>query len=418
MELNLDIYTIITYSILVALLLVLSAFYSFSEMAVASSNKFKLKVLYKEEKNKRKKKKINKVISLINNYNETITSVVIFNNIVNVLATTLATTLLTFLLGEGIGLVIAFISMTVLIIIFGELLPKMLAKKYPETGLIRFTFPLYVTKYTLYPISSLLKKIVKQNKESVVSSDAELREIIKDTHHITGFEEELLNKALILDEIKLSKIMIPLSRIASITPTTSKEKILNIIEKNKYTRIPVIQKGVPKGIVNTKGLLIDLAKNKKRKFNISNYLYDVSLFNRADIISDVIHVLRTKRQHMGIVINKQNKVIGIITIEDVIETLVGELYDESDVKIDGVFKINKDSFLIEPTVNVQWFFKTYLKGITPPIVNNKTSFKLWFEKEQKENPEKIDYFTYKNIIIWIKHDKISKNKIVYELDLV
>lgn len=417
-----DNFLIITiFTPIVVFLLLISAFYSFSEIALTSSSKARLKTYKKESKNKRIKKKIEKVILFHENYNESITSIVILNNIINVLATTIATTILTIVIPTaGLGSSVSFISMTVLIIIFGELVPKMLAKKNPEKGLINFYPILYLTKTILKPFTFLLKRLIKEEKQSEIKSVSELKEVIDEIsefNHITLSEQNLLKKALTLNELTAKNKMIILNDIIKINHNSTKKQIIDKIKKYKFTRLPIIKSKTVVGLLNTKTLLIELSSNNSKKnFKtlVEENTFPIQTFNSSTNLSDIFSALRNSRQHMCGIVSSSNKIIGFITIEDIVEIIVGQMYDETEYKKDGIYKLTPTNYHLTSEAKVNDLFVNYLERAFPKGLKKNITISEWFYSKLEKGQSQI---IYKNVIIWLKKDKIN-NEITFEIDVI
>lgn len=416
-------YVLAIFFILLILLIFMSAFFSFSEMALSSVNKIKIQsYIGNNEAAKRKSIKAKRVLKFIENYNETITSIVIYNNIVNVLSTTIATLIFTTLFGESmVGYFVSFIFMTITIIIFGELLPKMLAKKYSEQGSILFSFPLLLTNYSMKPITLVLRKMVKEKNTALLSSDEEINIAIEESTNkgvTSEYEKNIIKKALDLDETTVKDVMIPKEKVATISSPLSIPKAKKTIQKNSHSRFPILNKdGDIESIFSIKQFLIDILKNSEN-INLENYKYDYIKFDENENVFNAFESLRNRREKMAIVIDKNEKFSGVITIEDITEIIFGEIYDEDDIEEDGVYKLNSHSFIVSPNVKLSFFIRNYLPKLSIANRDGKLTFNEWVNNLAKGKLKIDEYIVYKNIIIWAKEDKINKTKVIFEVDLI
>lgn len=403
------------------LLVVLSAFFSFSEMAISSASRIKLKSILKNSETKRKRKQAKRVINFIDNYNQHITSIVVCNNIVNVLSSTLSTALFAQIFAGSIdGYIISFIFMTSLIIIFGELIPKMLAKKFSEKGTMNFSFTLYFVNIIMSPITFILSKMIKEEKKITLSSDQEINFAIEEStaSGITSkHEQNFIKNTLMLDEFFVKDIMIPKKDVTSFSENISLEKIKKNILKHSYTRFPLYdKKGKITYILSTKKILICLANNNK--IDINEFKMDFFEVEVDDKPIIVFENLRNRREKMAIVLNEKKEFVGIITIEDIIEKLVGEIYDEADIEKDGVYKLSETTYLVPPTIKLNYLIKNYIKDISIVSSDGNLTMNELALKILKNNIKIGDHFTYKNNIIWVRGDKYNKNKLIFEIDLI
>jgi CBS domain containing-hemolysin-like protein len=207
-----------------------------------------------------------------------------------------------------------------------------------------------ITVLSFKPLTLLIKKFIKDTEETLLESDEDIKHALSETHeagHIDEEEKELLNNALDMDEISVKQIMVPVEDVITINSNANKKNILDTILNANFTRYPIINKGgIVTGALNASFIMKDLLKNEE--FNLKNSSFDVSFFNKDEKLDDVLKVLRSNRQSLGIVVNKDSstKMIGIVTIEDILEELVGELYDETDREDDGILSIEENHFIV------------------------------------------------------------------------
>ncbi len=417
---------LIIIPLVIIFLMFTSAFFSFSEIALASISKHKLTAKRGAAKPK-DVRRIDRSIFLFDNYNEAASSIVVSNNIMNILVTTLATVWFSLLVVDVFGAspilapILSFLIVTVIIIVLGEVIPKNLGKKYPERGILLFSGILKYNFYITKPITLFLGKLITQEKDEVLTNEDEFHQLLDETNNeiITPVEQHLIFGAMLLDKTEAKKRMVPFKEMIYIQERlTTKDKLDHLIVKHKLTRIPVLDANLqPIGIVNSKQYLI--VRNRKKKFALSDYLYDASVFNENTLIHDVFASLRKNRQHMALLRNENTgKLTGLITIEDIIETIVGDIYDETDIEADGVYTISETSTLAKPNVKMGYLFGEYLKDVkfAPEIID--LSVKQFVDSLSKEKLKIDDYVVYKTMIIWIKEDKYSKGKIIYEFEMI
>lgn len=414
-------------AIVIIIFIFLSAAFSFSEMALASSSKVRLKLLLKNG-NKRDKRRAQNVLTFIENYNESVTTVVIFNNIVNVFATTLSAYYFDQLLSDSdlIASLISFLIMTSLIILFGELLPKMYAKKYPEKGIMKMSFSIKIIGYIFLPITFLANKLVKQGDTSPIRNEDELRETISEAEKfgVTSKDEiKIINSVLRLDETKASEIMIKKVNVEYVYDDLKKEDYVKFAKKAEVTRIPILDKnGRAQYIWNAKKFLRAYYDNKNEE--PKKYFYSMNSYGKNTSANKILKDLKQNRQKIGIIVGKNNILIGIVTIEDIVEIFVGNIYDEFDIQKDGIYKIDSGQYIVNKEVKIMYLFKSYLFNIKlPSNINKSTTIEQWIIKlGKKENKNYVikpgDRFNYRNIIIWVKKDSNNPGNIIFEIDVV
>ncbi len=417
---------IVIFATILILLVLMSALFSFSEMAISSSNKTRLlTIVDSKETPNRRKNKAKRVIHFMDNYNEHITAIVIFNNIVNILFSTLATVFFTaiateFMGNPGYGAILSFAITTPIVIIFGEIIPKQLAKKYPESGTMALSTAIWVVNISMKPITFVLGKIIKEEDAVAFNSDDEINTAISQATEAgvtTEYEQLLIQKLLSADERNVDSIMVPLDEVVVIKGSITPTKVDSLLKSSSHTRFPVVNKeGDVTSIFSTKKYLLDKLRDKTD--NLEDYTYSFTTFNLDENPFHILESLRSRREKMAVIIDENDKFVGIVTIEDIIEELVGEIYDESDVEQDGVYSLNETSFILDSNVKVGYWIDEYANEI---VVDEKTkSLKIskWMETLKGSKPEHGDSITHQNMIIWTREDNQDKSKLVFEIDII
>lgn len=403
------------------ILVTLSALFSFSEMAISSSNKARLASIAKESKSKKEKKQANRVIHFVENYNEHITAIVIFNNIVNILFSTLATIYFVSVTGNsGTGALVSFLVTTPIVIIFGEIVPKQLAKRYPEKGTMKLSWSLQIVNFIMKPLTFLLSKIVKEQQSSMLGSDREIELALKEATKqgvTTSFEEQLIRRSLEIDNKKLSDVLIPIKDVAVIEGNVTKTKVDSILKKYPHSRFPVIKDGEVKSIFSAKKYLIDGLKGSKGDWE--EYQFEFATLDHDDNPYHAFELLRNRRERVAIVVNEEEELIGIVTIEDIIELMLGNIYDETDHEADGVYSLSNTSVIVEPKVKVAYIKENYIKDLKLEKEELNLTMKQFVTKISGKRRVKVgEHFTHKNLIIWVNNDNNDESKIIYEIDIV
>ncbi len=416
----------VVLTIILILIVGLTSIFAYSETAITSASKIKLNTIISNPKSSKKEKsQANRVLKFISNFNEYITAIVIIVN----LLTILASSLMTILFGPSVFdpsiwwmYIIILILFTFFVLIFADLLPKMLAKRFPERGIMRFSWILSIVALILKPLTLTFSKLVKESEESIVSSDDEINAVLNEATEsgvTTSFEQNLIKRTLMIDEMRLEQVMLPKENVITVPMNVTKTMINNLLKKNNLSRFPMLNdKGEVKAIFSSGKYLIDKVNGKTD--SIKSYSYNFSKFNFDDNPFSVLETLRNKRERMGIVIDDDGIYAGVVTLEDILELMVGSIYDEDDIEKDGVYKLNSTSFIVEPRVKVEFFTKNYLPEniVIPSSYKNMTirGFVKSLNKQRKLNVG--DHFTYKDMIIWVKEDKYDGSKIIFEIDII
>lgn len=321
--------------ILFLVLILLSAYFSGTEIALASVNK--IHMISKASKGDRAAKR---VLKILDNFDEALSVLLIGNNIVNIACGTLATM---FTLKFGAAWVtVATAASTVIIFVFGEMLPKSLAfscnEKFAELSsalLIPLMYVLKPISFVFAGLTTLVSLPFRKHTENVETiTEEELEDIVENISVEDGFDEdkgELVKSALHFDNLTAKEIMVPWDDVLKIPTSLKTPEILEIVKNSKHSRIPVVgRSGKVKGILQIRKFLKAYMQRKNNVILAS--IIDYPFYINADTpIDDVLRELSEHRRNLGLVKDEDGAVIGILTIEDILEELVGEIYDEDDI---------------------------------------------------------------------------------------
>lgn len=320
--------------IFIILLILASSFFSASETAYTSANKIRLRSLADSGK-----KSAERALKIISRYDKTLTTILVGNNIVNILTSSLATVMCIAIWGDN-GSLISTVSVTVIVLIFGEILPKTLAKAHAErfacaiSGIMHFLMIIFTPVSALFLLLQRLatKLFCSKNKE-VSMTEQELIHIIEEIEDEGVLEEQessLVRSALTFDETLVSSILTPRVNVIAIEINSDIEKVKEIFMQEEYSRIPVYEKTIDHivGLVTIKDLFENLSQDKP--FYLRDIIQETLYVPSLSKISDVLKQMQKKKIHLAVVVDQYGGTEGIVTLEDVLEELVGEIYDESD----------------------------------------------------------------------------------------
>jgi CBS domain containing-hemolysin-like protein len=316
--------------VIIIITIVFSALFSSCETAFSSVNKIRLKN-YAAQGNKRAEK----ALKIANSFEDALTTVLVGNNIVNITMASVGTILFTSLFGsKGVGISTAVI--TVLVLIFGEVLPKSFAKQNAEKLALIFAGPLSALIFIFKPIVlffNLLASVLKSDKTEPTVTEDELKYIIDEIEEQGVLEEQesdLVKSALEFDEITVNEILIPRIKVVGIEKSSSIEDIKNLFIEEMYSRLPVYDKSLDNiiGMITNKRFFKMLSQGGN---DISEIIQDVAHFSDLKLISEALRDMQRLKTHLAVVLDQYGGTKGIITLEDIIEELVGEIYDESDI---------------------------------------------------------------------------------------
>lgn len=389
---------LLVYIFILIILIGISALCSMTETALSSVSIIRIKA-----KARKGDKKSIKVYRLVKKYSETITTILIFNNIVNILSTSLATYIFSKSLGSS-GVAYATIIMTIVILMFGEITPKIFGKNNALDIMYKVTPIFTVLVNIMFPITKLVQKFenkFNKNEKKITATEDELLEIVQTIEYegvLNQGESELIQNAVSFDDKRVSSVMLKKEDVIFLYDDASEQTIRDIISSQKYSRIPVICRNTNKviGIVHEGDLIDDILNNKK--ISIQSLIKDVIYITPGRKLSYALDKIQKSRMHMAIVVDnsEDHNFLGIVTLEDIIEELVGEIYDEYDDLPQNVVEIGLHTFQINPNIEVKYFFNNYLENMEVPNIKSKT-FVGWLKELDSNRIKKNAEFQYKNI---------------------
>lgn len=331
--------------ILIILLVAFSAMFSSCETAFSTVNKMRLK-----NNADQGSAKAAKALRLAESFDNSLTTILIGNNIVNIASTSISTVLFTDLFGaKGVG--IATVVMTVVVLIFGEILPKTFAKENSEKCAYFFAGPLSALIVLFTPLSfifsaikNIVSKLYASSEKTPSVTEDELKCIIDEIEEEGVLEEsesDLVRSALDFDETIVSEILTPRVKVVGVEINSSIEEIKNVFLTEMYSRLPVYEKNIDNivGIITQKDFFKMISENRS---DIQNIIQDVVFISEFKLINDALHEMQRSKTHMSVIIDQYGGTKGIITMEDIIEELVGEIYDENDEITPLMTKISDD----------------------------------------------------------------------------
>ena len=402
--LTLDTDSTIGAFIVILILICFSAFFSATETAITSASRPRLKNMAKDGSRRAKK-----ILSRIENYDRTLYTLLVGNNLVNILASALCTALFTQLFGSN-GVGTATLVMTVFILLFGEITPKTLAKEQPEK-IAMFASPMITFLSVLFtPVTwvfglwrKLLKKMVKAEDSSAITGD-ELAVLVEESEKegaLGSGESELIQSALEFDEISVKEILTPRVDAVMIEDTDPASELYELFRSRHHSRIPVYHETVDNvvGIIHEKDFYPAFLEN--RNVPLTSLLHKPLFIPDAMKISDLLTRLRREKTHIAIVIDQYGGVEGIVTMEDVLEELVGEIYDESDVEAPSVERVGEDTWIVSGSVPVDDVFETLELNHEDDEIESNTIGGLATELAGRL-PDVGDSFVYKDVGLTVR----------------
>lgn len=334
------------------LLLLLSAFFSSSEFAYVIASKIKI-----ELRSRKNNLAAQNAFYYINNPNIFFSTILISNNIVNIAFSSLFTYFLVNIFSMS-DVEILLITAT-LLLLFGELLPKYLGREYADYFILLSSVPLRVVTFVIYPLvlltSSISNVIVRSDKDGKTEEtdffDKDEFQIIlsesTEAGHVEKDEFDIIKTILEMHETKVYEIMTPRTEIIGIEINSTIEEVINTFIESGYSKIPVYDENLD----NIKGIVItyDMFKNPK---DLKSVTRDVIYVPETKQIIDTLNELLEKRMSIAVVVDEFGGTAGIVTVEDIIEEMLGEIRDEYDIEEDVCKKTNANNYLISGKVEI------------------------------------------------------------------
>ena len=339
--------------------IILSAFFSSSETALTSVNVFKIRQM---EKNGVEKAPL--VKKLVDNIGSVLTTILIGNNIVNIVTTTVATIFFTEVMGPK-GAVISPIILTIVVLIFGEVTPKNIATANSEKLALAVARPIRFLDIILKPINFVLGKITGAITKSFVEEESsnlvteeDLKTIVDVSEEqgvINNEESEMINNVFEFGNSYVADIMTARTNMEAISVESTPEELNDMLKETNHSRIPVYGKNIDNivGILHMKDIVSNIADGKdlvlEELIRPAYYVYDnMHIF-------DLFTNMRGENVSLAIVIDEYGGTSGLVTIEDIVEELVGEIDDEYDKDNQDIFKLTENSFLVNPSMHLNDF---------------------------------------------------------------
>ncbi|MBR4847201.1 MAG: HlyC/CorC family transporter [Phascolarctobacterium sp.] len=409
-------------SVLIIIFCVLfSGYFSATETAFSSLNRIRVKNL--AEKGDKKAKL---VLDLLENFDSLLSTILIGNNIVNIACASVATLLFVKLLGEEQGPSVATIVITIVVLIFGEVTPKSIAKENPEKFAM-FAAPfLNVLMIILTPFNFLFiqwKKLISkifhtENDYSI--TEEELLTIVEEAEQegrIDEQESSLIRSAIEFSEQEAIDILTPRIDIVGVSYDATKEEIAQIFEETNYSRLPVYKESIDHiiGILYQK----DFYNLDDEETSFEHIIRPAMFITESKKIGELLQELQQKKSHIAIVLDEYGGTTGIVTLEDILEELVGEIWDEHDEVINEIEKISDTEYIVHGSTNLEDLFEVLDMGMK---INEEVeemevvTVSGWVMEEVLERiPSKGDVGTWQNLkvtVLEMDENRVEKIKLV------
>lgn len=343
-------------------LILLSGFFSAAETALMSLNKIKIKQLVEDGV-----KGAKEIQEITDNPSETLSTILVCNNIVNILASSVSTVIFINLLagfGTAVATSVSTLVLTIVILIFGEITPKTIAVIKAEKLAFALYKPLKLVLVLLKPIVFIFSKIskfimlilgIKEQGLHTNITEEELKSIVSFSQEEGVLEVEdkkLIYNVFEFGDLKVKDVMIPRVDMITLSKNSTYDEIVSVFKTERFSRVPVYKDNIDNiiGVINIKDLFFI---DKEDDFVIDKYIRDVHSTHEYKKIRDLFNEMKKKRNHMAIVRDEYGGTIGLVTIEDLIEEIVGDIEDEYDEVVDKEIQVvNEKEYLIVGTLKI------------------------------------------------------------------
>ena len=350
-----------TLWVALVVLVALSAFFSASETAFSSLNQIRLKSRAEDGD-----ASAARVLEMAEKYDKLLSTILIGNNIVNIAAASIGTIIFTKMLGAERGATVSTMVLTVVVLIFGEVTPKSLAKEMPETVATAVAPALSLLMLVFTPLTWLFsqwKKLLGRfvhSSESDAITEGELITMVSEAENdgeLTDRESQLIRSAIEFDDVEVEEILTPRVDVVAVEDDISLEELAQTFAESGYSRLPVYHDTVDNiiGVVHEKDFYIArLKKTVTMEDLIAPTLYTTG----STQISQLLRTLREQHHHMAVVVDEYGGTEGIITLEDILEELVGEIWDEHDEATEDFRQQSDGSWLVSGSASVDDLYET------------------------------------------------------------
>ncbi len=380
--------------ILIALV-AFSAYFSATETAFSSLTRIRLKSLANAG-NRRAKL----AFDLSENYDELLSTILVGNNLVNIASTTIATLLFVQALGDGAGPTVSTVVMTIVVLVFGEVGPKSMAKEHAEAfSMVSAPF-IRALIFLLKPINFLFAQLKKGLRRLVRSSpqhsvtDSELLTLVEEAEQEGGIdksESAMLRNVIEFDDIQAIEIMTPRVDVEALPKEAGREEIAALFRETGYSRLPVYDETIDSivGVLHEKDFFGGIGDQEP------SALWKPAEFIPPSMkISDLLRLLQQKKQHMAVIVDEFGGTEGIVTLEDVIEELVGEIWDEhDDVVQEGILPLGENLYRVYGSMSTDDFFEF----LHIDCETDASTVNGWIAQRLDSIPKAGDSFQYQDI---------------------
>ena len=400
-------------------LVTMSAVFSSSETAITSVSKIKVRQLdQKDNKNAHLLKKLH------DNMQTTISTILIGNNIVNIAASSIATILFTNIFHQN-GALISTVVMTVFVLIFGEVIPKTIAQYKNKSVALKFSRFIYFLTIIFKPIVKVLniltrlviKLFIGEDEDSSTLTEEELKTLVEVSEEegvLKNQETEIMINALELKETLAVDIMTPRTSMASVDIEDAESDLKEIIKNITYSRIPVYEDSIDDiiGVLHIKELAHKIIEDD-RDFKVRDILKPAFYAYEYIPVVDLFKQMRTKNISISIIIDEYGGTSGIVTMEDILEELVGEIDDEYDNEKE-VTKLSDNEYLVDPEMRIDEVNERFDLDIQSDKFDSIGGFVIELLDRMPKSKDEVEFENLKFVVVNVDKRKITQLMIIFK----
>ena len=411
------------YVAIMAALVLMSGYFSATETAFSSFNKTRLKTL--AEKGNKKAKL---ALKLEERYDRLLSTILIGNNIVNIALASLGTLFFVHLCGgdQDLGATLSTVVITVAVLIFGEITPKNLAKDHPEAfamfsgPIIRFIGWILTPLNIIFAGWKKLISLIFKSKADNKMSQEELLMLVDEVEQEGSIDEEegeLLRNVIEFTDLEAKDILTHRVDLEAVPIDATKEEIADIFTKTRFSRLVVYDDSIDNvvGVIHSKDFYVGSGVYPR---SIKEIITPALFIHKSEKISDLLKNLQKEKSHIAIVLDEYGGTLGIVTMEDILEELVGEIWDEHDEVIEDVEKLEREenAYMVEGTMNFDDFCDEF--DLERDEETDSVSVGGWITEQLGKIPERSDRFDYEHIHVIVtetdSHRVVKAKVLVFE----
>lgn len=401
-----------------AALVAFSAFFSASETSFTSVNMIRIRNMAEEGD-----QKAVTAVKLVENYDRMLSTILIGNNLVNIALSSLTTVIATKLFGDA-GVALATGVTTLVILTFGEILPKSWAKENSERLVLLFAEPLRLCSLLLWPLSTFfiwLKGAFRRGGEEEKAPSFTEKELMymasvgQEEGVLEEQEKDLVQSALEFDETTVQEVLTPRVNLVALDIEEEQPEILRVVNGKKFSRIPVYEGTIDNivGVVQSREILKKVIQG--RPVRLKNLMTKATFVHRTMKISRLLAQFQRQKTHIAVVIDDYGGTLGIVTMEDLLEELVGEIWDEDEEIITELAPLGEDSWEVSGDMNIEEFFDA-INYAPRGFESDFNTMNGWALEMLEHIPQAGEQFSYGHLTVTVKEmDDQRVTKLLAEL---